>query len=66
MAKNWGPKIYESEFINTKGHWAVGMVWTTIGSRGDEYEIEMQDKGFTCSCPAFRKCKHIKAIEENF
>lgn len=66
MAKSWGPKIYESEFINTKGHWAVGMVWTAIGSRGDEYQIEMKDKGFTCSCPAFRKCKHIKAVEENF
>jgi len=66
MAKNWGPKIYESESIKTKGHWAVGMVWTAIGSRGDEYEIEMQDKGFSCNCPAFRKCKHIKAIEENF
>jgi hypothetical protein len=66
MAKTYGPKIYASDTINTKSHWAVGTKWTAIGSRGDEYEIEMKDNGFTCSCPAFRKCKHIKAVEENF
>ena len=65
MAK-YGPKVFESELINTKGHWAVGTVWTAVGSRGNEYKIEMTDKGFTCDCPAFKKCKHIKNVEENF
>ena len=34
-----------------------------IGSKGDEYSVEMTDKGFTCDCPAYVKCKHIKGVE---
>jgi uncharacterized Zn finger protein len=40
-------------------------VWNAEGSKGT-YNIEMLDKGFTCDCPAFKKCKHIKAVEANF
>jgi len=65
MAK-YGPKIYPSEEINTRGHWAQDFIWTALGSKGDTYEIKMVDGGFTCSCPAFRKCKHIKSVEEAF
>jgi hypothetical protein len=65
MAK-YGPRVYPSDIINTKKHWAVGTVWTALGSKGNEYNIEMQDKGFTCDCPAFKKCKHIKNVEEKF
>lgn len=61
----YGPRVYESDVVNTKGHWAVGTVWYAEGSRGT-YKIEMTDRGFTCDCPAFKKCKHIKAVEENF
>ena len=57
---------HPSDIINTKGHWAVGTIWTAIGSRGDEYQIEMKQGGFECNCPAYRKCKHIKAVEANF
>ena len=64
MAK-YGPRVYPSDLIDTKGHWAVGTVWNTEGSKGT-YNIEMHSKGFTCDCPAFRKCKHIKAVEEAF
>lgn len=65
MAK-YGPRVWKSEVINTKGHWAVGVQWNAIGSKGDQYTIELKDAGFTCDCPAFRKCKHIKSIEEKF
>ena len=65
MAK-YGPRVYPSDIIKTKNHWAVGTVWTALGSKGNEYNIEMQDKGFTCDCPAFKKCKHIKNVEEKF
>jgi hypothetical protein len=65
MAK-YGPKIYTSDTIKTKGHWAVGYVWNAIGSKGDTYRIEFLDKGFSCDCPAFKKCKHIKTVEEAF
>lgn len=64
--KNYGPKIYPSETVVTRGHWAVGTIWTAVGSKGNEYQIEMKDAGFTCTCPAFRKCKHIKQVEEGF
>jgi len=57
---------FASEQINTKGHWAVGVVWPVTGSKGDQYSVEMLDRGFECSCPAYRKCKHIKSIEEKF
>jgi hypothetical protein len=61
----YGPKVYASDFIKTKNHWAVGVIWNAEGSKGT-YNIEMKDNGFTCDCPAFKKCKHIKAVEEGF
>ena len=63
--KSYGPKIYPSETVVTRGHWAVGTVWQAEGSKGT-YNIEMKDNGFTCDCPAFKKCKHIKQVEEGF
>ena len=61
----YGPRIYPSDIVSTKSHWAVGTVWNAEGSKGT-YNIEMLDKGFTCNCPAFKKCKHIKAVEDRF
>ena len=61
----YGPKVYASDIINTKKHWAVGTVWNVEGSKG-MYNIEMLDKGFSCDCTAYKKCKHIKAVEANF
>jgi hypothetical protein len=65
MAK-YEPKTYPSDTIKMKNHWAVGTVWGVIGSRGNNYNVEFLDKGFSCDCPAFKKCKHIKKIEEAF
>ena len=61
----YGPRVYASDVVKTKGHWAVGAVWHVQGSKG-RYNIEMKDNGFTCDCPAFKKCKHIKEVEEKF
>lgn len=63
----YGPRVWPSELINTRGHWIVGTecdTWTATGSKGDTYTIKMTDAGFTCDCPAFRKCKHITRVEE--
>jgi hypothetical protein len=57
---------HPSEIVNTKGHWAVGIKWPVIGSKGDKYLVEMFDSGFDCNCIAYRKCKHIKSVEEKF
>lgn len=52
--------------INTKDHLAVGLEWSVVGSKGDQYSITMHHKGWTCSCPAFQMrgllCKHINTI----
>lgn len=67
MKSKYGPKVWKSDTINTKNHWAVDTVWEALSSnKKDKYQIKMVDKGFTCSCPAFRKCKHIKQVEERF
>ena len=57
---------HPSEQINTKGHWAVGVQCPVVDSKGDIYTVEMTDYGFDCNCPAYRKCKHIKSVEENW
>jgi len=55
---------HPSEVINTKNHPFVGVQWPVTGSKGDVYEVAMYNGGFDCSCPAYRKCKHIKSVED--
>ncbi len=57
---------HTSEIVNTKGHPFVGVQWPVTGSKGDTYTVEMTDYGFDCNCVAYRKCKHIKSVEERF
>lgn len=58
-------QVWKSDVIKTRKHWAVGTVWEVLASnKKSYYNVEMEERGFTCSCPAFRKCKHIKSIEE--
>ena len=51
---------HPSEIINTNKHPFTGVTWPVTGSKGDEYKVTMYDSGFSCTCIAFRKCKHIK------
>ncbi len=48
----------------------VGFVWPVISQRtGEHYEVEMTDRGFTCTCRGFAMhghCKHMKQIAEKF
>ena len=55
---------HPSEEINTKNHPFVGVQWPVTGSKGDEYTVEMTNYGFDCNCMAYRKCKHIKSVED--
>jgi hypothetical protein len=55
---------HKSEIIETNGHPFVGIQWPVEGSKGNQYLVGMYDSGFDCTCIAFRKCKHIKAVEE--
>jgi uncharacterized Zn finger protein len=61
-----GKFYHSSDMINTKRHWAVGTQWPVAGSKNNVYSVEMSDRGFNCDCPAFKKCKHIKYVEEGF
>jgi len=56
-------RSHTSDIINTYRHHLVGVRWPVVGSKGDVYEVEMTDSGFSCDCIAFAKCKHIKLIE---
>lgn len=57
---------HRSEVVETKGHPFVGVKWPVTGSKGDQYTVEMFDYGFDCNCISYRKCKHIKSVEERF
>ena len=57
---------HKSEIVDTRGHHLVGVFWPVTGSKGDQYHVEMANWGFECSCVAYRKCKHIKSVEEKF
>ena len=39
----YGPRVYTSDLINTKNHWAVGVIWNREGSKG-VYKIERTDR----------------------
>ena len=56
-------EMTNNDQINFKNHRFVGVEWPVTGSKGDQYTVVMHDKGFSCDCPAYVKCKHIKAIE---
>ena len=40
--------------------------WVIKGSKGNEYVVQKEGKGYTCSCPGFgfrRACKHVDEIK---
>ena len=37
--------------FSPKDHWMVGVVWPVKGSKGNEYSVELHDKGFNCDFP---------------
>jgi len=55
---------HTSEVMDTRGHHLDGVQWPVVGSKGDEYTVTMYDRGWECTCPAWRKCKHIKGVEQ--
>jgi len=59
-------RYYKPKEINTKNHFLVNTIWPIEGSNGNEYSVEMHDKGFTCDCQGFTyrsKCKHTIHVE---
>ena len=59
-------RYYKPPEIVTKKHFLVNTIWPIEGSNGNEYSVEMHDKGFTCDCQGFTyrsKCKHTIHVE---
>ena len=59
-------RYYKPSEIVTKKHFLVNTIWPIEGSNGNEYSVEMHDKGFTCDCQGFTyrsKCKHTIHVE---
>ena len=52
--------IFESQGIDTNGHWAVGTQWQY--SKG---VVTMHDEGFSCDCKKNPRvaCSHIKNVK---
>jgi len=65
MSRKFQKKYLKPTDFDPKGHWMVGIVWPVKGSKGNEYSVELTDKGFDCDCPGFGYhgyCKHSKAV----
>ena len=66
MAK-FTQRYLKPTLFKPKGSVFEGLIWKQPNSKGtDTYDVTCTDKGFTCDCPAFKKCKHIKAVEDRF
>ena len=64
MAK-FKKKYLKPANFKTEGHWMVGFVWNVVGSKGNNYSVELHDKGFECDCMGFGfhgYCKHSKSV----
>ena len=65
MNKKFKTHYLKPTFFEPKDHWLVGIEWPVKGSKGNEYNVLLTDKGFQCECVGFSyygKCKHSKAV----
>lgn len=69
MKRKSGPRFYNPEDINFRGHWAIGTQWSVTGSKDNVYTVEFTERGLTCDCIGMQmhgRCKHTRAIGEKF
>ena len=65
MSRKLQKKFLKPSAFDPKDHWMVGIVWPVKGSKGNDYSVELHDKGFECDCPGFGfhgYCKHSRAV----
>ena len=70
--KRNGPSMpkYQKKYLmptlfDPKDHVWVGITWPVTGSTGNEYSVELTDKGFECDCKGFGwhgYCKHSRSV----
>lgn len=65
MARKFVKKYLKPNLFDPKDHAWVGIVWPVTGSKGNQYSVELTDKGFECDCIGFGHygyCKHSKQV----
>jgi hypothetical protein len=65
MSRKFQKKFLKPSAFDPKDHWMVGVVWPVKGSKGNEYSVELHDRGFDCDCAGFGfhgYCKHSRAV----
>jgi hypothetical protein len=65
MSRKFQKKYLKPKAFDPQDHWMVGIIWPMKGSKGNEYSVELTDKGFECDCMGFGfhgYCKHSKAV----
>jgi hypothetical protein len=65
MSRKFQKKYLKPSAFDPKDHWMVGISWPVKGSKGNEYQVTLHDKGFECECVGFSfhgSCKHSKAV----
>ena len=65
MSRKFQKKFLKPSAFDPKDHWMIGIVWPVKGSKGNDYSVELHDKGFECDCPGFGfhgYCKHSRAV----
>ena len=45
--KKYVKKYLMPNLFDPKGHWMSGVVWPVEGSTGNNYSVELTDKGFS-------------------
>lgn len=68
-SKKYGPRYLKMDFMDLKDHWALGIQYDVAGSNGNQYTVEITDKGLTCDCMGMTmhgKCKHTRGVMEGW
>ena len=65
MSKKYQKKYLKPNLFDPKDHCWVGITWPVTGSTGNQYSVELTDKGFECDCIGFGwhgYCRHSKKV----
>lgn len=65
MSRKYQKKYLKPTEFSPKGHWMVGITWPVVGSKGNEYSVTLDERGFECDCPGFGfhgYCKHSRSV----
>ena len=65
MARKFPKRYLKPTVFDPKDHWMVGIEWPVRGSKGNEYLVSLNERGFECECTGFQfhgRCKHSTQV----